>query len=397
MTEATIPSPPTTDVDLLIVGAGPAGLFGAFYAGFRGLRVAVIDALPEVGGQISAMYPEKPILDIAGFPSVKGRDLVAGLRMQADRFSPTYILGDRAVSLEPLEAPEGSTRFSISTDSGQLVHCGAVIITGGIGAFKPREIPIGHEYKGRGLAYFVPRLDEYRDCDVVVVGGGDSAFDWALALHEVAHSVTLVHRRDKFRAHAATVTEVQNLGVRIITNAEITSVVGTDEIEALILSGSGLENGDEQVPCQRLVAALGFVADLVPLRDWGVHIANNRHVVVDTAMRTSVPGVFAAGDITDYEGKVRLIAVGFGEVATAVNNAAVHLEPTADLFPGHSTDGSTTPIGSADSGALAAAAPLRTTSPEADDCASMSSSAPMAMAAEHEVTLSHFGPRSGPK
>lgn len=358
MTETTIPSPSTTDVDLLIVGAGPAGLFGAFYAGFRGLSVAVIDALPEVGGQISAMYPEKPIYDIAGFPSVKGRDLVDGLRAQADRFSPTYILGDRAVSLAPLEHSDGRTGFAIGADSGQRVHCGAVIITGGIGAFKPREVPVGREFEGRGLAYFVPQLDEYRDCDVVVVGGGDSAFDWALALHEVAHSVTLVHRREKFRAHAASVAEVQNLDVRIITNAEITSVVGTDDIEALILSGSGLENDEEQIPCQRLVAALGFVADLGPLRDWGVHIANNRHVVVDTAMRTSVPGVFAAGDITDYEGKVRLIAVGFGEVATAVNNAAVHLEPTADLFPGHSTDASPTPIEIADVGAPAGAATL---------------------------------------
>lgn len=225
-----------TEVDVLIVGAGPVGLFGAYYAGFRELRVALVDALPEVGGQISAMYPEKDLLDITGFPAVKGRDLVARLVAQADRFSPLYLLG-----------------------------------------------------------------------------------------------------HDTFRAHAHTITSVRDAGVPILTRAQVTRVLGDVHVEAVEVTVDG-EESPRRLECQRLVAALGFTANLGPLRSWGLDIANNRHIVVDSAMRTNQPGIFAAGDITDYDGKVRLVAVGFGEVALAVNNAAVHIDPSQALFPGHSTD-----------------------------------------------------------
>ncbi|MDT7711224.1 MAG: ferredoxin/flavodoxin---NADP+ reductase [Pseudonocardiales bacterium] len=334
------------DVDVLIVGAGPVGLFGAYYAGFRGLRVAVVDSLPEVGGQVSALYPEKDLFDIAGFPSVKGRDLVASLREQADRFSPRYLLGQQAVDVERIAAAEGASvdTLVVTTAAGLRISTKAVVITGGIGTFTPRLLPAGSEYEGRGLAYFVPKLDDYADTDVVIVGGGDSAFDWAQTLHPIARSVTLVHRRTTFRAHATTVASVRSAGIPIIMGAEVAAVVGDQAVEAIEVDVAG-EELPRRLECQRLVAALGFTANLGPLRTWGLDIAHNRHIVVDSAMRTNQPGIFAAGDIADYEGKVRLIAVGFGEVALAVNNAAVHLDPGQALFPGHSSDASPQPVG----------------------------------------------------
>jgi thioredoxin reductase len=200
------------DVDLRIVGAGPAGLFGAYYAGFRGLSVAVVDSLPELGGQISAMYPEKEIFDIGGFPAVKGRDLVARLVQQAESARPTYLLGRTAAQLRHDDTDSG---VRVSLDDGGVVNAGAVILTAGIGKFTPRELPAARGWRGQGIAFFVPSLDEYVDKDVIVVGGGDSAFDWALHLEPVARSVTLVQRRDSFRAHQATVDAVQASSVQV--------------------------------------------------------------------------------------------------------------------------------------------------------------------------------------
>ena len=329
----------TLEVDLLLVGAGPVGLYGAYYAGARGLRTAVVDSLPELGGQITALYPEKPIYDVAGFPAVKGRDLVEGLRAQAARYDPTYLLGESATTLE--RAADGA--WLVGTDAGTTVRCGAVVLTGGIGTFTPRPLPTGEEFLGRGLAYFVPALSDYRDRDVVIVGGGDSACDWALALHALARSVTVVHRRKAFRAHAATVDAMLSSGITVLVDAEVTRVLGLDAVDAVEVGVKG-EGEVRVLSCQRLVAALGFLADLGAVREWGLDLHDNRHVVVDTRMRSSVPGVYAAGDITDYAGKVRLISVGFGEVATAVNNAAVDLDPAAMLFPGHSTDSAPVPV-----------------------------------------------------
>lgn len=325
------------DVDLLLVGAGPVGLYGAYYAGVRGLRTAVVDSLQEPGGQITAMYPEKPIFDVAGFPSVRGRDLVDGLVQQAAQFEPTYLLGQSAVSLDR----EDDGRLVVGTEAGTRLRCGAVVITGGIGTFAPRPLPAGEEFLGRGLAYFVPRLADYAGADVVIVGGGDSACDWTLALLPIARSVTLVHRRKIFRAHAATVAAVMESGATVLTDAEVTTLHGADHVDAVEVTVKGQE--PRTLPCQRVVAALGFLADLGPMREWGLELHDNRHVVVDTRMRSSLPGIYAAGDITDYDGKVRLISVGFGEVATAVNNAAVDLDPDAQLFPGHSTDNAPVP------------------------------------------------------
>ncbi|TDC31595.1 NAD(P)/FAD-dependent oxidoreductase [Micromonospora sp. 15K316] len=319
------------EVDVAVIGAGPTGLFAAYYAGFRGLSVAVIDALPEPGGQVTAMYPEKLILDVAGFPSVKGRDLVANLVAQAAPFDPCYLLGTRAEKLTYADE-----RPVLALAGGERLHCGAVIVTGGLGSFTPRPLPVADHFVGAGIVYFVPQPAELADRDVLIVGGGDSAFDWALTLYPLARSVTLVHRREKFRAHAATVARVRGLPIRVLVNAEVTRLLGDGAVTGAEITVRG--GAAEILPVDTVVAALGFTADLGPLAEWGLRL-DRRHIVVDSTMATNLPRVFAAGDITEYPGKVRLIATGFGEAATAVNNAAVAIDPGAHLFPGHSSDG----------------------------------------------------------
>ena len=318
------------DVDVAIVGAGPTGLFAAYYAGFRGLSVAVIDTLEEPGGQITAMYPEKDIFDVAGLPVIKGRALVADLVAQAAPFAPLYLLGVRA---EKLTYRAGLPVLHLA--DGQDLGCGAVIVTGGLGSFTPRPLPAAAAYPGSGIVYFVPRLSDLAGHDVLIIGGGDSAFDWALALHPVARSVTLVHRRDRFRAHAATVGRVQALSVEILVNAQLTALHGTERVTAADITVAS--DGTRRIPVDTVVAALGFTADLGPLAEWGMHL-DRRHILVTSTMATNLPRVFAAGDIVEYPGKVRLIATGFGEAATAVNNAAVAIDPGAHLFPGHSSE-----------------------------------------------------------
>ena len=325
------------DVDVLIIGAGPVGLFGAYYAGVRGLRTAVVDSLSQVGGQVTAMYPEKQIFDIAGFPAVSGRALISNLVEQAAPYDPVYLLGQEAQRLERVSQGEGRPDvLVVRTSAGAEVTSKAIVVTGGIGTFTPRPLPAGEEYLGRGLEYFVPSSAEYAGKDVVVVGGGDSAVDWALMLLPIARSVTVVHRRAAFRAHRGSLDQLRTSPVEIIINAQVTTTTGDGDLERVEISVAGED--PRPLNCQKLVAALGFTANLGPLREWGIELHDNRHLVVDSAMRTNVDGIYAAGDITDYDGKIRLIAVGFGEVATAVNNAAVHIDPDAQLFPGHSTD-----------------------------------------------------------
>ncbi len=321
------------DTDLLIVGAGPTGLFGAYYAGFRGLRVMLVDSLPELGGQVSALYPEKEILDVGGFPMVKGRELVERLVEQAASADPKYLLDRTAVGLET----DAETGVTMTLDDGTVITAGALIITAGIGKFSPRPLPAADGWEGKGLVFFIPSFAEYAGREVVIVGGGDSAFDWAKGLHSISDSVTLVHRRDRFRAHQATVDAVLAGDTDVITNAEVTAILGNGHVEGVEITTKAGEVFTK--PAQAVVAALGFIADLSAMADWGLEL-EKRHVLVDSAMQTNLPRVFAAGDITEYSGKVKLIATGFGEVATAVNNAAVAIDPEAHVFPGHSSEGS---------------------------------------------------------
>jgi ferredoxin/flavodoxin---NADP+ reductase len=246
------------DVDALIVGAGPAGLYAAYYAGFRGLSVAIMDSLPEVGGQVSAMYPEKLIYDVAGFPAVRGRDLVAGLAAQAGRYQPTYALGEQARGLAYVDGLP-----VVATSSGLRIRSKFVVVTGGIGTFTPRRLGALDGFEGSGLAYFVPQPEEYRDKDVVIVGGGDSAFDWALTLAPLARSVSLVHRREIFRAHEALVRQVAELGVKIITNAEIVAGHGNGSLEAVDVLHKQARR-TQRLSAQAVVAALYPGTSLFP-------------------------------------------------------------------------------------------------------------------------------------
>lgn len=319
------------DVDLLIVGAGPTGLFAAYYAGFRELTVAIVDALPEPGGQITAMYPEKMIFDVAGFPAIRGRDLVTALVEQAAQAKPLYLLGRQARELN-----DTGERLVVTLADGSSVRAGAMLITAGIGEFRPRPLPAGDGWLGRGMVHFVPSLAVHQGQDVVVVGGGDSALDWVLALHPIASSITLVHRRAQFRALPATVRQVRELGVPIIVDAEVSELRGDDgglrEVDISVKTGERMT-----LPADTVVAALGFLADLGPIESWGLQL-DHRAVLVDSTGRTARDRVYAAGDVAAYDGKVKLIATGFGEAATAVNNIAVALNPSAHLFPGHSSN-----------------------------------------------------------
>ncbi len=334
----TSPGSDPVVVDILIVGAGPVGLYGAYYAGFRGLKVALIDSLPEAGGQVTAMYPEKQIFDVGGFPAIKGRDLVANLVAQAAPFAPVYLLEEQADTLDRLPgAVDGPDTLVVTASSGRVVHAKSVIVSSGIGTFTPRPLPNGSSYEHKGLSYFVPDLTPYAGQDVVIVGGGDSAFDWALALEPLARTVYLIHRRDKFRAHEHSVSLVRDSTVQIVTNAQVREILGAEVVEGVDIAVAG-QAEPLVLSCQRIIAALGFTANLGPLLQWGLDIQHHRHIPVDSAMRTAQPGIYAAGDITEYDGKVRLISVGFGEIATAVCNAAHHMNPSLSVFPGHSSD-----------------------------------------------------------
>ncbi|MER7003768.1 NAD(P)/FAD-dependent oxidoreductase [Dactylosporangium sp. NPDC000555] len=318
------------EVDLLVVGAGPTGLYATYYAGFRGLKVALLDSLPEVGGQIAALYPEKAIYDVAGFPAVRGQDLVDALYAQAAQADPVLLLGSSAVSVR--EHDEG---VDVTTDAGEVVRAKALLITAGIGNFTPRQLPVGSEYAGRGLRYFVPRLDELAGLDIVVVGGGDSALDWALGLEPIARSVTLVHRRAQFRAHERSVEQLHASSVRVLTPYEVHKISGEVAVEEVVVTTRA---GDQQVlPAQAVVAALGFIADLGPIEGWGLEL-RRRHILVDRTMRTNLSRVFAAGDIADYDGKIKLISIGFGEAALAVNHITTVVRPGSSATPGHSSD-----------------------------------------------------------
>ncbi|MGW1838519.1 NAD(P)/FAD-dependent oxidoreductase [Streptomyces sp. NPDC002067] len=327
-----------TSTDVAVVGAGPAGLYAAYCAGFRGLSSAIIDALPQPGGQLTSLYPEKKIYDVAGHVAVRGRDLIDQLLAQVAPFRPRHLPGRTAVSLTPDEGRgEGAGRgWVVGLEDGGRVRAGAVVIAAGLGRAVPRTLACLQPWEGRGVAHHVPRLEAHRGRDVVIVGGGDSAVDWALALAPVARSVTVVHRRAVFRAHEHSVKQMYAGDIRVLTEAQVTGGEGREHLERVRLRQGG-SGGELTLPAQAVVSALGFLTSSGPLAGWGLRM-ESRRVVVDGAMRTNLPGVYAVGDICTYEGRVPLISVGFGEAATAANHLAVALRPGSRLAPEHSTD-----------------------------------------------------------
>lgn len=318
--------------DLIIIGGGPAGMFAAFYGGMRQASVTLIESMPQLGGQLAALYPEKYIYDVAGFPKITGQELVDNLSRQMELFQSDIRLEEKVQSVQKLE----ERHFVVTTDKAEY-HSKAVIITAGVGAFEPRrlELPEAGRFEKANLHYFVSDLNAFAGKKVLISGGGDSAVDWALMLEPIAEEVTLIHRRDKFRAHEHSVENLINSKVKVITPTEITALHGDQFITKVTLSDVKTK-ATQDIEVDSVIVNFGFVSSLGPIAEWGIEIDSNS-IVVDSRMETSIPGIFAAGDITTYPGKLKLIAVGFGEAPTAVNNAKVYIDPDAKLSPGHSS------------------------------------------------------------
>ncbi len=322
-------------VDITIIGGGPTGLYGLFYAGMRGVSARVIDALPELGGQLTALYPEKDVFDVAGFPRVLAKDLARELVTQGLQFDAEVCLEERVLELNP-----GDGRFDLRTDGGPR-PTRTVVIAGGKGAFKSRTlaVPGWDEFLNRGLTTQVKDPASFRDKRVLLVGGGDSAFDWSWALRDIAAELTHIHRSNRYRAHESTVAQVEGAHdrgeLRLRTFYTVTEIHGSGRVEAATIRHTKTKE-TTRLEVDEIVALIGFVPNIGPIAEWGLELEKNC-IVVDSRMRTNIPGVYAAGDIATYDGKLELISTGFGEAAIAVNNAVHHIDPTAKVNPGHST------------------------------------------------------------
>jgi thioredoxin reductase (NADPH) len=326
--------------DITIIGAGPTGLFGAFYAGMRGASCRLIDNLDQVGGQLTALYPEKYIFDVAGFPKVLSKDLVKGMAEQAFQFKQPVHLGENVTGLKR-DSENGTPAFTVVTDKDEYPSR-TVLIAGGIGAFTPRKLPLKDvdRWYGKGLHDRVLDPKAFSGKRVLLVGGGDSAFDWAVNLQGIARSIVMIHRRDGFRAHAATVRQVQALcaagKMELRTFWELKTIHGDDRIDAVTIYNSKTKV-EERLAVDCVVPQLGFISSLGAIAQWGLDIEQGE-IKVSQTMATNLPGVFAAGDITTYPGKLKLIATGAAEAAIAVNHAVHFINPAAKVAPGHSSN-----------------------------------------------------------
>jgi ferredoxin/flavodoxin---NADP+ reductase len=325
--------------DITIIGAGPAGLFALFYAGMRQTSAQVVDALPELGGQLAALYPEKYIFDVAGHPEVLAKDLVKMLHEQTKRFGEPIHLGQRVTGLE-----ERDGMFVLHTEKGDY-PTKAIVIAAGIGAFSPRRLPqaCAEPWYGRGIYDVVTDPKQFAGQRVVIIGGGDSAFDWATQLAGIATHVSLVHRSDRFRAHGATVSQfnadVEAGRASMFTFHELADVQCRREGEQfthLVLRQVKTKVTTE-IEADVVLPMLGFVSDIGPIADWQLQLEKDE-IVVNQVMETGRPGVWAAGDVTTYPGKLKLIACGFSEAAIAVNQAVHWIYPEKKIAPGHSSN-----------------------------------------------------------
>jgi thioredoxin reductase len=326
--------------DITIIGAGPTGLFGAFYAGMRGASCRLIDNLDQVGGQLTALYPEKYIFDVAGFPKVLAKDLVKGMAEQAFQFKQPVHLGENVLGLKR-DSENGKPAFTVVTEQDEYPSR-TVLIAGGIGAFTPRKLPLKDvdRWHGKGLHDRVLDPQVFSGKRVLLVGGGDSAFDWAVNLQGIARSIVMIHRRDGFRAHAATVRQVQELcaagKMELRTFWELKMIHGDEHVDAVTIYNSKTKV-EERLAVDSVIPQLGFISSLGAIAQWGLDIEKGE-IKVSQTMATNLPGVFAAGDITTYPGKLKLIATGAAEAAIAVNHAVHFINPAAKVEPGHSSN-----------------------------------------------------------
>ncbi|MDZ5713623.1 NAD(P)/FAD-dependent oxidoreductase [Jeotgalibacillus haloalkalitolerans] len=323
----------TSVYDITVIGGGPVGLFTAFYGGMRQASVKLIESLPHLGGQLTALYPDKYIYDVAGFPKVKAQELVDNLTAQMSRFDTEIRLGQEVTHVEKRE--DG---VFVLTTPEEVHYTRTIIITAGNGAFQPRKLNLDglNDFEEKNLHYFIEDLSNFKDQDVVLLGGGDSAVDWALMLEPVAKSVTLVHRRDTFRAHEASVEQLKQSSVNVMTPyVPVGYQTMNDVIQSLTLQ-KAKEEETTVLNFDHLIVNYGFVSSLGPIKEWTLEIEKNS-IVVNSRMETNIPGIYAAGDVCTYDGKVKLIASGFGEAPTAVNNAKASIDPKARVQPMHST------------------------------------------------------------
>jgi thioredoxin reductase (NADPH) len=318
--------------DITIIGGGPTGLFTAFYGGMRQAKVKIIESLPQLGGQLTALYPEKYIYDVAGFPKIRAQELISNLKTQMKPFNPTICLGE---SVEQLEKQMDGT-FKLTTN-WNVHYSKTIIITAGNGAFQPRKLDLenAETFESSNLHYFVEDMNQFAGKKVVLFGGGDSAVDWALMLEPIAEKVILVHRRDKFRAHEHSVENLLKSSVGIKTPYFPSQLIGDQSITEVVLEHA--KNGQKEVwEVDDVIVNYGFISSLGPIKEWALKIEKNS-IVVNSKQETNIPGIYAAGDICTYEGKVKLIVAGFGEGPTAVNNAKTYINPKERVQPLHST------------------------------------------------------------
>jgi len=314
--------------DICIIGAGPVGLFAVFEAGLLKLRCHVVDALPQVGGQLSEIYPKKPIYDIPGFPEVLAGDLVTNLMRQIEPFHPTFTLGERVEGYRKLE----DDSFVVTTIDGTEIHCKAIAIAGGLGSFEPRKPAIESltDFEGgKGVYYMVRDPETFRDQRLVIAGGGDSALDWTIFLADVAKEVTLVHRGTTFRGAADSAEKVQHLHeagkVKLVLSSNVTHVHGNGRLNAVTITAN---SGDaEQIDVDSFIPLFGLTPKLGPIGEWGLEIENDAVKVNTLDYSTSEPGIFAIGDINTYPGKLKLILCGFHEAALMCQGAFKHIFP----------------------------------------------------------------------
>lgn len=305
---------------MIIIGGGPVGMFAAYYAGLRGLDIAILETLPVLGGQIALMYPDKKILDLGGFPEVRGEDLIENLKIQCATYQPDIFLEEKVMDVQK----EGNL-FKVQTT--QSTHYAkTILMTTGQGSFKPRtlNVPGAKDYEEKNLNYFVTDLKQYKNKEVLVCGGGDSAVEWALMLERVAKKVTLVHRRDRFRAHESFVQKLHDSSVQILTPFVPESLTGDGQkIQSVILK-ERRDDREINLPIDELVVSYGFASSNQALAQWGLELEHGA-LLVNQQMETNIPGIFGAGDGVTYDGKVKLIAVGFGESPVAINSAVKYI------------------------------------------------------------------------
>lgn len=321
------------EVDLTIIGGGPVGLFAAFYAGMRGMSCRIVDSLPELGGQLTALYPEKYVYDMPGFPKILAKDLAREMAAQGLQFGAETVLGETAMELIPTSAG-----YLVKTDQGSELPTRSVIISAGAGAFTPTRIGVDREaeFEGKGIHYGVKELSLFAGKRIVIVGGGDSAFDWCLSLEPIAREVTLVHRRDQFRAHEDSIEKVRGSRVCMKLWSTVKELRGDGVLTSIAIENSQTKEV-ETIEADAVIVNIGFKSSLGPIRSWGLEI-DKQQIVVGSRFETSLPGVFAVGDVAAFAGKLKLIATGVGEATMAVCYAKTFLDPTAKLFPGHSSE-----------------------------------------------------------